>query len=152
MYYFYHNTTARFNGYFNADFKQLERAKEIRLGLVDRYDSILPVFPFGDDAAAKASFQIMDETIKKAGLVIQKHEKSKWVDDCYLVIGRGYFFKKQYYEAIDNFQYVYSRFKDQPTAPLALIWAANAYLGANQGSSALSALETAKTLKSLTEK
>lgn len=152
MYYFYHNTTARFNGYFNADFKQMERAKEIRLNLVDRYDSLLPVFPFGDDAAAKASFQIMDETIKKAGLVIQKHEKSKWVDDCYLVIGRGYFFKKQYYEAIDNFQYVYSRFKDQPTAPMALIWAANAYLGANQNSSALSALETAKTLKSLTEK
>jgi tetratricopeptide (TPR) repeat protein len=69
-----------------------------------------------------------------------------------LVIGRGYFYKKQYYEAIDNFQYVYSRFKDQPTAPMALIWAANAYLGANQNSSALSALETAKSLKSLTEK
>jgi len=152
MYSFYHNTTARFNGYFNADFKQMERAKEIRLNLIDRYDSLLPVFPFGDDAAAKASFQIMDETIKKAGLVIQKHEKSKWVDECYLVIGRGYFYKKQYFEAIDNFQYVYSRFKDQPTAPLALIWAANAYLGANQGSSALSALETAKTLKSLSEK
>ena len=152
MYYFYHNTTARFNAYFNADFKQTERAKEIRNNLVDRYDSIIPVFPFGTDADAKASFQIMDDCIKKAGGVIQKHEKSKWVDECYLVIGKGYFYKKQYFEAIDNFQYVYSKFKDQPTGALSLIWAANAYLGANQSSSALSALETAKTLKSLTEK
>lgn len=148
----YHNITARYNGYFNADFKQLERMKEIRLNLVDRYDSIIPVFPFGDDAAAKASFLIMDETIKKASIVIQKHEISKWTDDCYLLIGRGYFLKKQYFEAIENFQYVFTKYKTSEIAPLALIWSANAFIGAKQTSSAISALEAAKIHPQLTDK
>src|ERR1051326_2356829 len=103
---FYHNTTARFNGYFNAKEKMKDVEAQIFAAHPDNFNKVLDVFAVGDDKLAK-SFQGDDETvIKKCTHVIFKHRNSKWVDDCYLLIGKANYFKRDYYSAIESFEYL----------------------------------------------
>src|SRR5947207_1728379 len=81
----YHNITARYNGYFNACNRLRDGAKKLALSHVDNYGEILSVFKLGDESKAKAVNTQFEETIKKSSVVIQHHETSKWVDDCYLL-------------------------------------------------------------------
>lgn len=76
----------------------------------DDYTRILPVFKFPDENAAQSSQAAMDEIIKKNSIVIQLHEKSKWVDDSYFLIGKANFYKQSYAEALTSFQYIISEY------------------------------------------
>ncbi len=84
----FHNITAHYNGYFNAkqrvDNTEIQNNKAFK----DKYDDILPVFKLERDEdpttkTGKTSNQSLDDAIKKASFVIQRHERSKWIDDCY---------------------------------------------------------------------
>ncbi|PCH65309.1 MAG: hypothetical protein COC01_09865 [Bacteroidetes bacterium] len=77
----------------------------------DDYEKIITVFPYGDESQASNVYPQMDTAIKKASIVIQRHKISKWTDDCYLLIGQCNFYKRDYSEAIDNFQYVITKYK-----------------------------------------
>ncbi len=118
----YHNTTARYNGYYNAT----ERLKQAQLTLersnVDDYDKILSVFQFGDEAKSKAVQPDMDEIFKKSGTIIQRHGKSKWVDNCYLLIAKSHFYKRDYYSAIEVLQYINDKYKNTQESYEATIW------------------------------
>lgn len=124
----YHNITARYNGYFNACNRLSDGAKKLALSHVDNYGDILSVFKLGDDAKAKAVNTQFEETIKKSSIVIQRHDISKWVDDCYLLIGKANFYKRDYYTAIVNFQYVTSNYKNGNAQHEALVWIGKSYV------------------------
>jgi tetratricopeptide (TPR) repeat protein len=128
----YHNLTARDNGYFNAKQRIIAAKKQIEKSYVDSYDKLLPVFRFPTEQQSKAVSPQMDEAIKKASLVIQRHEISKWVDDCYLVIGQAYFYKRDYPTANESFQYVAGKYKSKEIANDAYIWLINSYLQLGQ--------------------
>ena len=51
----------------------------------------------------------MDKAVKKGSIVIQRHsikidgkEYCKWIDDNYLMIGKAYFYKADFEEAIKH--------------------------------------------------
>lgn len=129
---FYHNTTARFNGYYNAKTKYEEAAKDIRKAHKDEFAEIIPLEVYGSQAAAANFYPQFDEVIKKASNVIQNHDISKWVDNSFLLIGKAYFMKREYFEAIESFQYVYTRWKRDPIANEALLWLIRAYMASGQ--------------------
>lgn len=129
---FYHNTTARFNGYYNAKTKYDEAVKDIRKGHKDDFSEVLPLEVYGSQAAAANFYPQFDEVIKKASNVIQNHDISKWVDNSFLLIGKAYFMKREYFEAIESFQYVYTRWKRDPIANEALLWLIRAYMASGQ--------------------
>ena len=53
----YHNTTAKFNGYFNGNESLKEGIKKLKNNHKDNYTNILPIFKTGDLTKAKtASF------------------------------------------------------------------------------------------------
>lgn len=125
----YHNVTAHYNGYFNAKMRVDNVARQTEATFNDSYDQLLPVFKISsDETAVKGNNQPLDEAIKKASLVIQRHEISRWIDDCYLVIGRAYFYKKDYFTAIESFQYVAGRYKGKESGNEAYIWLIKSYL------------------------
>lgn len=81
-------------------------------GQTDNYEDILPIFKYGSQEQASGVQPAMDEIVKKTSFVIQMHKKSKWVDDCYFLIGKSSFYKRNYDEALSTFQYIISEYSD----------------------------------------
>ncbi|HPE97260.1 MAG TPA: tetratricopeptide repeat protein [Chitinophagales bacterium] len=109
----YHDLTARDNGYFNAKLLLSQSRQTLWDGQTEDFSALLPVYKFGDKESAQGEQSNLDEVIKKSSIVIQLHKKSKWVDDCYMLIGQANFYKKEYDEAITSFQYIISKYSDQ---------------------------------------
>ncbi len=124
----YQNMIARYNVYYNGTEKLKEVKDALALNHQDNYDQVLDVFPYGDEQQAKAQASAMDEVIKKGSKIILNRPVSKWVDDGYLLVGKGYFFKADYYAAIETFQYINTRYKDTEIAKEATIWILKSYL------------------------
>lgn len=128
----WHNLNAHYNAYFLAREKMKEAEKEIQANAADNFNRILEVYP---PITAQVEGQIspkMLEAIKKASINIQRHKNSEWVDDSYIVIGKGRYYKSEEYElAINTFRYVNSKSKDFDTRHQSMIWLFRTYLKGN---------------------
>ncbi|PVY39914.1 tetratricopeptide repeat protein [Pontibacter virosus] len=124
----YHNTTARYNGYFLAKEKLDAIEKSIQDQTVYDYNRPLPIFPPIDSATYKAHAADLEDVIKKASFPIQYHPNSKWIDDSYLVIGKVRFYELNFPEAAQTFRYVNSTGKDRHVKHEALVWLMRSFL------------------------
>lgn len=61
----YHNTTARFNGYFNAGVIIQESLEDFHIANKDDYTKILPVFIIPGEETSKSLYSPMDKAILK---------------------------------------------------------------------------------------
>jgi tetratricopeptide (TPR) repeat protein len=125
----YHNTTARYNGYYHGRIKMKDAVDRLASLHEDKYDRILSVFRYADAQKAKSIFPDMDEVIKKVSLVISRHsmniggkERCRWIDDNWLLMGKAHFFKHDYFSAIETFEYIAASYPDQNTKYEALLW------------------------------
>lgn len=152
----YHNTTAHYNAYFNG--RELVKAhlKSVETGYKEDFAFILPIYINGTEDQAKSANESMEEVIKKCSKVIQRHsiydkkkkkEHNKWIDDSYLLIAKAKFYKREYYGAIEIFEYVVRAFKDDPSRYEALIWLSRCYLGLEDYSEVLRTLDLMKENK-----
>lgn len=125
---FYHNVTAKYNGYFNAR----EKLKEVETNLYnvteDNFSKILVVYPIGNESAAKSANADLETVVKKATRVIKKHDNSKWVDDSYFLIAKSYFYKRDYFAAIETFHFINQKYPKTEPGFESLIWVARAYM------------------------
>lgn len=108
----YHNTTAHYNGYFYAkeEIKKIE--KTIWSGQIDDYNKVLRLYPELDSAQAKGYDGQIQETIKMASIAIQRHPNSKWVDDCYILVGKARLYSLDWGNAIQTFKFVNTKSKE----------------------------------------
>ena len=125
---FFHRTTTHYNYYYNA--REIFNAAVIKVesSQKDDYSELLPLFVYGDESSARSIFPEMDVAIEKSSTAIKKHsmrikrqERNNWIDDCYLLIGQAYFYKKEYFNAKENFDYLFRSFKDRDTRVQCLI-------------------------------
>lgn len=98
---FYHNTTAKYNGWFNANELVELSIQRLEDQHHDNYNEILPIYEYAAVENADAVKADLDEAIKKVSVVVTLHEYSDWSDDCYLLIGKALYLKKDY-EAAEN--------------------------------------------------
>jgi len=103
---FYHNMTARFNGYFYAKEGVREVDKLFLKTLDDDHTKILLLFPRLDTVKAKGWKKNTDEIIKMASKSIQFHPNSRWVNNNYLMVGMARLYSCDYQNAILTFKYV----------------------------------------------
>lgn len=108
----YHDVTARDNAYFNANLTIQETERKLYEGQKDNFEELLPVYKFGNPEDAKGIAADMDDVIKRVSFPIQLHEESKWVDDAYFLVGKAYFYKREYEQALESFQYLISEYDD----------------------------------------
>jgi tetratricopeptide (TPR) repeat protein len=127
----YHNVTSHYNVYWNGMDNLREGLKEYEAGLKDNYALVLPVFQYGDKAGASKISQYADIAIKKASKAINKHsmvfnrkEHVKWIDDCYLLIGKSYFYKQDYPMARRTFEFVIKTYNENDIKYEAMLWQA----------------------------
>lgn len=150
--------TAHYNGYFNADELVNKGAETVRKAHKEDYDKILPVFIYGTEETSKATFPDMEKAIGKCEKVISKHtikddsnkekkrpEFNKWIDENYLVIGRAYFYKRNYFKAAEVFQYANRKFKNPVNNVVSNTWLARTYIEQEEYGKAIQALTRAET-------
>lgn len=119
---FYHNVTARYNGYFNAREITKDMEEQFRDNYQDNFSEILDIYRFPGEAKAKGLKSQADRVIKKCTRVIQKHPTANLIDECYLLIGKAYFYKNEFFSARENFLYVRGKYPNTETAGLANVW------------------------------
>ena len=130
----YHNTTAKYNGYFNGKESIKKGLKKINENSDEDYSQIITIFKEKDLSESKSAHSYMDKAIRKGSVVIQRHsmkikgkEYCKWIDDNYLMIGKAYFYKGEFDEALKTFLFIVDEFKKTETAYLAKIFALRTY-------------------------
>ncbi len=106
----YHNTTARYNGYFNAKELYFSSVRKLDDAYRDNYNRILPFYKHVSADNVSSVAGDLDNAIKKATLVVNLHPQSKWVDDCYILSGKCQFIKKDYDAAVHTFEYMIKEF------------------------------------------
>lgn len=131
----YHNTTARYNGYFNARELMKERVEALRDQHKDDYSQRLPIFVYPDEKYSQSMYDDMDVVIEKCSEVIERHsmyirrqERVKWIDDAYFLIGKARFYKQEYGQAEETFLYVYQAYKKIPERYQGLNWLIKTYI------------------------
>ena len=144
----YHNTTAKYNGYFNGNESIKSGVKKIHKNHTDDYTEILPVFPIGDLTKNQVAKSQMDKAIRKGSVVIQKHsmkikgkEYCKWIDDNYLMVGKAYFYKGDFDEAVKTFNFIKSEYNKNEIYFEAALWLVRSYVQKKDFTSAESEIE-----------
>lgn len=135
----YHNTTSKYNGYFNAREIMKEKEEELRVNYNDDYTQVLPIFIFPDEEKSQALYPPMDNVIDKCSEVIERHsiylrkkEHINWIDDSYFLIGKARLYKHEFGLAEETFLYVYQGYKRIPERYKGLNWLIRTFIETEQ--------------------
>lgn len=107
---FYHNTTSKYNGYFNANELMKKTYVDLAAQHKDNYGKLLDVYPYVAVNNPQAVAPQLDTAIKKVSVVVNLHRRSDWTDDCYLLVGQAQFLKKDYESAEATFRYLINEY------------------------------------------
>jgi tetratricopeptide (TPR) repeat protein len=112
-----------------------EGVAQLEQTVKDNYNKILPVFNYGTENDAQGMNPFMDRAIEKASVNIQRHsmyfnrkEYVRWIDDSYMLIGLGYFYKQEYSKARRTFEFVINEYKNNDIIYEAMLWLGNSYI------------------------
>ncbi len=112
----YHNTTAKFNGYFNANEILAESMLALDEQHQDNYKNILPVYEYVAAENPQVVASNLDLAIEKVSIVVNLHRKSHWTDDCYLLVGQAQFLKQDYESAEETLRWMTNEFSPEKMA------------------------------------
>lgn len=103
---FFNNNFTCYNFYFNANRKFNEALEQAYASQLDDYSQLITFYPYNLNTSAQNSITL-DSVIQKSTAGILLHDlRNKWIDDLFLLIGKAYFFKKQFDSAAITFQYI----------------------------------------------
>ncbi|MFD2513205.1 tetratricopeptide repeat protein [Pontibacter locisalis] len=137
----YHNTTARYNGYFLAKEKMSVVEAGLQAQMQYDYNQVLPVYPTLDSSASKAFTADLEDVLKKASYPIQYHKNSKWVDNSYILVGKANYYQMKFAEAARTFKYVNSTSKNSDDRHEALVWLMRTFIKMGEMDNALQVSE-----------
>lgn len=110
---FYHNVTAEYNGYFNANVLYLEAIDKLNLLHKDNYNKILDLYSYVAVEDGQAVASDMDKAVEKVSIVIALHRQSEWTPDCYLMMGKAQYLKQDYESAEETLEYLADNFNPE---------------------------------------
>ena len=148
----WHTLTGHYNIYFNAEQKLLEVKEQVEASHANNFNQILDVIPYGTVEAAKAAGNLLDEASKKYSGTIALHQIGKFTDDAYFGIAKCHYYKRDYYSAIEAFQFVGSRYKNSIYKNLLISWMARSYVGLEKIEEAEAIIGEMLTRKNLSKK
>jgi len=91
------NFTTYFNLYYNTSdiFQQAEDAI---------YEQKRPIFSIAELIVPGSASQSLTKVIEKSSVILQFHSESGYVDDALLMLGKSFFYQKNYQKALRKFQ------------------------------------------------
>ena len=118
----WNNMIAHYNVYYHGEKLLNESIEDLANIHKDDFNKPIEVYPYSDDAAASALKPKMEKVMQKASMIISKRSKSKWVDDCFFLIGKSHFFRGDLFSADEAFQFVNSQYSDLPIRYYGKLW------------------------------
>ncbi len=106
----YQNMNSKFNGWFNANELLKQSLATLDTMQEDNYNELLPIYKYTAVDNVDAVKADLDEAIKKVSVVVTLHKYSDWSDDCYLLIGKSLYLKKDYEAAENAFEFYQDEF------------------------------------------
>ena len=103
---FLQNTITHYNYYFNANNKVNNVVERAKISFKDDYTRLLSFYPYmlENTAGQKTDLDSVIYTCT-AGILI--HDlRNDWIDNMYLLIGKAYFFRKEFDSAAMTFQFI----------------------------------------------
>ena len=137
----YHNLTAHYNAYVIAR-DQIDQAEQaVFRNRQENYNQLLPILLPVDSTATMPVKPQLDDAIKKASLIPERHQNSKWLDNAYILIGRARLLKQDLPNAIEVFKYVNTKGTNEDDKHTALVGLMRAYVEASDYTNALNVAE-----------
>ncbi|WP_025762261.1 type IX secretion system periplasmic lipoprotein PorW/SprE [Dyadobacter tibetensis] len=137
----FHNITSRYNAYFIAEQNMAEAEFLLRQAYKDDYNQLVPIlYPMDSISSIKVQPQLTD-AIKKASIVAEKHQNSKWLDNSYIVLGKARLYMGEWADGLEALRFVYANGKDEDDKNDALILLMRAYIIKKDFSNALGVAE-----------
>ncbi len=103
---FYQNTITHYNYYFNANNRVNTVVDRAKFALKEDYSNILSFYPYTLDNTATQTVEL-DSVIYSSTAGILLHDlRNDWIDNMYLLIGKAYFFRKDFDSALMTFQFI----------------------------------------------
>ena len=115
----FHNVNAKYNAIWQASRLDKELQKKAFAERKESYNSILPIIIPRDSSFKQGNEKDIKELIRKASLVIDRHQNSHFILDAYLLIGKGRLYQNDLKNAIETYKYVNS-LEIRPEALIAL--------------------------------
>ncbi len=165
----FHNLTARFNVYFNANESLKAGLRKTDKSFKDDYSNILPIFKYNDPSVATMLTPEMDRTIQKSVKLIKSHsitvkpkvdkkkelskkdqaflnkpEYCNWIADGYLIMGQAHYFKREFITAEQTFLLVINKYKKDVVIFDAKFWLAKTKIETKDFEDALALLKELK--------
>ena len=155
----FHNTTTHYNWYFNGEETLKSSVKKLEEKHQEDYNQLLPIFPVGTEKDAQSITPSLDKAIKKGAKAISRHsifikgeEHNRWIDDCYLMIAKSYYYQREYVKAIEAFRFITRQFKGAEIDFEAQLWLCRTYIDKGDLTSAELLFNTILTEESFPEK
>lgn len=102
----YQNMVTHYNYFFNANNKLNSVITRAKSSFRDDYTQLLPFYDFSLDATSQEKNEI-DTIIYKCTAGVLLHDlRNDWVDDMYLLLGKTYYYRKDFDSAINVFRYI----------------------------------------------
>jgi tetratricopeptide (TPR) repeat protein len=141
----YHNLTAHFNAYVIAR-DQIENAERtLFANRQENYNQLLPILLPVDSMLIQPVKPQLDDAIKKASLIPERHQNSKWLDNAYNLIGKARLLKQDLPNAVEVFKYVNTKGTSENDKHTALVGLMRAYVEASDYANALNVAEYLRT-------
>ena len=161
----YHNVTAHYNVYFNGLESLKSGVEKINNSVDDDFTKLLPIFKSSDPGTGNVAKSDMENAILKASKLIKIHsitkkpkrkknrsqayiklaskeEYNNWIDDSYILMGKSYFYMKNYLAAIENLSYVVRKFSEEDSKYEAYIWLIRSYTELERYNDALELIQS----------
>lgn len=101
----FQNNFTHYNYYFNAENRLNDIIDQAKLSFKDDYNKLLPFYNYSLDVTSQNGD--LDTVIYKCNAGILLHDlRNDWVDNMYLVLGKTYYFRKNFDSAEDVFRYI----------------------------------------------
>lgn len=133
----YHGTTARYNGYFNANELIRQAVTSYQISLKEDYYSLLEIEPLPDETEVIGLYPSIDTAIVKCTKVIQNHsmpsndrpsqkkeEHNAWIDENWTTVGIASYYRRDYDAAMKNFMFVKKFYSNDPSIYIGELWMA----------------------------
>jgi len=101
----FQNNFTHYNYYFNAENRLNDIIEQAKLSFKDDYNKLLPFYNYSLDVTSQNGD--LDTVIYKCNAGVLLHDlRNDWIDNMYLVLGKTYYFRKNFDSAEDVFRYI----------------------------------------------
>ena len=131
------NFNAYYNTFYNAE-QSYKLGEDKNLGQGREYNPLQPIRIH--QVPLNAGAQDFDKAIEKGADILRKHQDSKWVDDALFLIGKSYYFKKEYFSAEQKFQELFVTTENTDLKQKSIFWRGRVLLDMERHTEALAYL------------